>query len=606
MKSSRFLSLLALFSLSSGLTARAEKMDEWFKLLPKNTVGLIAVKNTPELLADWDKSSFAKLMADEEFKKWTAPMRKDGEPIWDKEIKENTGEGLYANLSRIRGSVMLAFVADSPKDFEDKKTPMVLLMEVGEDHAKLEEMITKQTETSLAEDTSLKAVTKTIAGTEVEIVATSDAEDATWKKAHAFVGDVLLMADEPVLMEQFITLLKNGNPETAVVVQNHLGRLSLLTEGSTDVLVYLNGETLSQWGIDAAKEAAESNEQAKAMPISPEQIISALGLDELQSMALTLDISDEVSRLEFALLHPEKPTGIVNLVRGTNGEVNLAPFIPAGVLSGSVSRYSMLELWDKLLVIINKMGPMASMATMQLSGVEAQIGVKLREDFFGSLDDEYIEVTDGSLDQQSQVLAFKVKDHERLGGALEGIKGFIGGGFAAFEESDYLSQKISTVKTENAQPGSTEMAFCLTKDYLLFSTGPQALLKKVITHMTEPAGPNIWEDDRVQDLLSRLPKGYTGVGYSDGGKAMKLVVDAMGLVQSQAGKKDKKTQKGKGPKAAPAEEEDADESTENWFDPAFTPSDEMWKRYFGSSVSGYYTPADALHYRIITTPLPAQ
>lgn len=608
MKRPRLLSIVTLLSLMSGLTVRAEKLDEWIKLLPKNTVGFVSIKSAPELLADWDKSSFAKLMEDEEFKKWTAPMYKDGEALWDKEIKENTGEGLRDNLKRLKGSVMLAVVADSPADFEGERTPMALLMEVGDDHAKIEELIAKETERSIAEDSTLKASTKDIAGVEVHIVTESEEEGEPWKKAHAFVGDVMIMADEPAIMEQFIALLKNGNAEPSVVVQNHLQRAAQFTEGNTDITIYMNGETLVQWGLDTAKKSAA--ESAQAMPVSPEQIMGALGLEEFQSIVFTVDLADDQSRVDAAVLHPEKPTGFVSLLRGVPGEVHFAPFIPQGVISAGTTRYSLLELWDKLLVIVNKMGPMAAMATMQLGGVEAQVGIKIREDLFGSLADEYVEVTDGSLEKQSQVFAIKVKDHQRLAGALESVKGFVGAGFAAFEESEFLGHQISTVKTANATPDSPEIAFCLTNDYLLFSTGPQALLKKVLTQMGEPSAPNVWQDDRVQDLIARLPKGYIGVGFADGGKMAKLVVDTMTMVQSQTGKsaKKKKSKKGKGPKAEAevTDEEIADAPAETWFDANAMPSDGFWKRYIGSSVSGSYIPADALHYRVLSTPVKAE
>ena len=42
-----FLTALALLA----LPAHAEKLDQWIKLLPKNTVGLIAVKSAPEFVA---------------------------------------------------------------------------------------------------------------------------------------------------------------------------------------------------------------------------------------------------------------------------------------------------------------------------------------------------------------------------------------------------------------------------------------------------------------------------------------------------------------------------------------------------------------------------
>jgi len=602
----RFLSLITLLSLTGSFTAHADKLDEWYKLLPKNTVGVIVIKNAPELMADWDKSSFAKLMEDEEFKKWTAPMMKDGEAPWDKAVKEESGEGLRDNLKRYPGAMMAIFIGDSPEDFMGDEPPLCALSDATGQEKMLEEMMVKEVELAISKDESLKQRTVDVAGVTVHILAAAEDAEEGWEDGYAFVDGTLVEASSLKDMQYLITALKSGSGEGAEVVTNHLNRLAQLTDGNTDVLVYLNGETLVQWGLDAAKAAAE--ESAQALPVAPDQIIAALGVDELQSLALTLDITDDQSRLEFALLHPEKPTGFVSLLRGTTGEVNLPGFIPEDVLSGSVMRYSMVDLWDKLMVIINKLGPLAAMATMQLNGVEAQFGVKLRDDLFASLDDEYTEITDGTLEKQSQVLVFKVKDRQRLGGALEGVKRFVGGGFAAFEESEFLGFQIDQVKAMNAQPDAAEIAFCLTEESFLFSTGPQALLKKVLSRMKEASGPSIWENDRAQDMLARLPKGYVGAGVADGGKMMKVVMDAMTMVQSQAAKttqkSKKKSKKGKGPKAA------ADEATvageDSWFDAKATPSDAMWKRYFGTSVSGYYTPADAIHYRTVTTPVEAQ
>lgn len=599
-----------LLSLMSSVTARADKLDDWYKLLPKNTIGIIALKNVPELLTDWDKSTSAKLLQDEEFKKWTAPMMKDGEAPWDKYSKEQTGEGLYENLSHYPGASLAIFAADGPEEFQgDDKSPLSGLSDATGKEEELKAMKVRETEASIKEDETLKARTLEIAGVTVHVLASADDSEEGWEDGYAFVDGTLVEAHSLKQMDYLINALKSGAGESSEVVNNHLGRLAQLTEGHTDVLVYLNGEALVQWGITAAKAAAAEN--AGQMPISPDAIIGALGAEELQALALVMDMTDGQSRMEMALLHPAKPTGLVNLMRGTGGEVHLPGFIPADVISGSVMRYSLVNLWDNLLGMVNKLGPMAAMATMQLGGVEAQAGVKLRDDLFASLDDEYIEVTDGTLEKQSQVLVFKVKDRQRFGGAVDGVKRFAGAGFAAFEESEYLGHQISMIKAANVQPGAADVAFCLTNDYFIFSTGPQALLKKVLARMKDPSGPSVWENDRVQDLLARLPKGYNGVGVADGGKMMKLVVDALGMVQGQATKTGKKktktkTKKAKGPKSEDAAEEVAADEKESWFDPSATPSDAMWKRYFGTSVSGYYNPADAIYYRGITTPVPAQ
>ncbi|MBB5036270.1 hypothetical protein [Prosthecobacter dejongeii] len=606
MKPPRFLSLFTLLSLLSSVSAHADKLDDWYKLLPKNTVGVIAIKNTPELLADWDKSSFTKLLQDEEFKKWTAPMMKDGEAPWDKAVKEDSGEGLYDSLKRYPGASMAIFLGDSPEDFSGDEPPLCGLSDATGQEKGLEEMKLKEAEISMKKDESLKQRTQDIAGVTVHILAATEDAEEGWEDGYAFVDGTLVEANSLKDMQYFITALKSGAGEGSDVVAGHLTRLAQLTDGHTDVLVYLNGETLVQWGLQAATAAAAGG--TSQMPISPETIIEVLGPQEIQSIALTLDIADDQSRIEMALLHPEKPTGFVSLLRSAGGEVVLPAFVPTDVISSTVTRYSLVGLWDKLMVMVNKLGPMAAMATMQLGGVEAQAGVKLRDDLFASLDDEYIEITDGSLENQSQVLAIKVKDHQRFGGALDGVKRFAGAGFAAFEETEYLGHQINVIKA--AQPTGAEMAFCLTNDYFLFSTGPQALLKKVLSRMKEASGPSIWDDARVQDLIARLPKGYAGVGVADGGKMMKVVVDAMSMVQGQVGKTAKKKgKKGKGKKAPASEDEEALEAisgADTWFDPTAVPSDAMWKRYFGTSVSGYYSPANAIYYRSVTTPVEAQ
>lgn len=602
---------LALLGLLSSTTAYADKLDDWYKLLPKNTVGVIAFKNTPELLSDWDKSSFSKLMEDAEFKKWAAPMIEKGEAPWDKSIKENSGESLRENLKRYPGASMAAFVGDGPEDFSGDEPPLLALSDAAGKEKELAETMEKEVELAIKKDDTLKPRTQEVEGVTVHILSDSEDADEGWKKAYAFVDSTLVEARNLKDISYIITALKSGAGEGAGLSQGHLERITALTDGNTDVLLYVNGETLIQWGIETALAAAANSENQ--MPIAPEAIFDALGAKELQALALTLDLTDEGSRTEIAILHTPKPEGFVSILRGTGGPVDFPAFVPPDVNGSSVMRYSLVELWDKLLGMVNKLGPMAAMATMQLSGAEAQVGVKIRDDLFGSLDDHYVEISDGTLEKQSQVLAFKVKDYDRLAGALDGVKRFVGAGFAAFEESDYLGYPISQVKTQSAGPETPDIVFCLTKDYFIFSTGPQTLLKKVLSRMKENSGPSIWDDERVQSLMATLPAGYVAAGVADSGKLMKTMVDAMTMVQAQTAKTAKKKakgKKGKGPKAADSEDADLEEiladADEAWFDPEAVPSDAMWKRYFGILVNSQYQPADAIHFRMISKPVEAQ
>jgi hypothetical protein len=594
------------------LPAQAEKLEQWLKLLPKNTLGFLAIKSAPELMADWEKSGYGKMLADEEIKKWTAPMYQNGEPIWDKTLKEGTGEGLEANLKRIQGSVIITVAADSVKDMQDvhDNNPVFVLMDVGDQQAKFEEVLTKDIEENLQKEPTLKKLVKDVAGVPLHVLAVSEDEDAKWRRAYAFVDGVLVLGDKPALLEYIIAALKTGTADASDVVPSHLTRHAQFSEGTADVSFYANGEVLMKWLEESLTELMKSGKSQ--MPIDPKAIFDALGTKEFQSLGFSMDLSDTQSRIDIALLHPEKPTGLISLLRGNQTEVNLPAFVPVDALSAQVMRQSLEAVYDGLLGMVNKLGPMAMMATMQISQVEQQMGFKIKEDLFGSLDDEYVQANDGTAVASSQVMAIKVKDRAKLVGALDGLKRFVGQGFgAAFDESEYLGYTINTFKASQATAAgaaSTEVAYCLTEDYLLFSTGKQDLLKKILSRMKDPSGPSIWDSARTQELIAMLPKGYVGVGVSDASKQLLTVIDALTALQEKTASKKKapvlnKKGPSKGPKAGAAADESEVNGPASWFDADAQPSEAMFKKYLGTEVGGNYVHPDAIHFRTLSKPV---
>mgnify|MGYP000417406736 FL=1 len=115
--------LLFLTTLLLALPAfAAEKVEQWINLMPKDTVGIIAFKNMPELLADWDKSSFGKFMQDEETKRWLEPMKEEGELPWDKYFKGVYGTGLYDTMKDETGPAVAFIVIGETEEMEKTKS----------------------------------------------------------------------------------------------------------------------------------------------------------------------------------------------------------------------------------------------------------------------------------------------------------------------------------------------------------------------------------------------------------------------------------------------------------------------------------------------------
>ncbi len=604
-------SILFSLLLASILPASAtDRLEQWYNLMPKDTVGVIAIKNTPELLADWDKSSYAKFMQDDEAKRWMSPMRKDGDAPWDKFFKDTYGSGMYDTLKDYPGALVSYLVIGDITQF-DKNPPNVSLCEIAGKQKEIEAHKLAEVESKKKENEDIKLRTEDIGGVSVQIAALSDAKDAAWLMAWAVVGDVMIEANTHALMEYMIGALKNNAGDPPGAAREHLSRIGQVTNGGGDMLLYFNGVKLLDLG-EQALTAAEAKKKADGkaaagFDIKPKMIMDMLGAQELQAFALTAELTDTQSRMDLTILHPLKPTGLLSLMRGTGNEVTLPAFIPAGILTASVSRMDFGTVYDALLGMIGKLGPMAMMITMQIPQLEGQLGFKIRDDLFGSLADEIIQVQDGNGTKESQLMGFKIKDADKLGGALEGIKRYAGAGFGAFEESDYLGFNINTLKTTQTANAATEVAYCNTGKYLLISVGSQDTLKKVLGRMKDPSGPSIWDNPHVQNLLSLVPKNYSGVGVTDAGRLMNTFATAAATLESKTGAKAKAAAKKKGPgKKSPSADEAGTATVSGWFDLNARPSNETFERYFGSLLSASYSHPDAIQIHYLTTPVEAK
>jgi hypothetical protein len=607
-------SILFSLLLASILPASAaDRLEQWYNLMPKDTVGVIAIKNTPELLTDWDKSNYAKFMQDDEAKRWMAPMRKEGDAPWDKFFKDTYGSGMYDTLKDYPGALVSYLVIGDITQF-DKNPPNVSLCEIAGKQKEIEAHKLAEVEAKKKENADVKLRTEDISGVSVQIAALSDAADAPWVLAWAVVGDVMIEANTHALMEYMIGALKNNAGDPPGAAREHLSRIGQVTNGGGDMLLYFNGVKileLSEQALAAAeakKKADGDRAAAGGLDIfKPKMIMDMLGAQELQAFAITAELTDTQSRMDMTILHPLKPTGLLSLMRGTSNEVTLPAFIPAGILTASVSRMDFGTVYDSLLGMIGKLGPMAMMVTMQIPQYEGQMGFKIREDLFGSLADEVIQVQDGSGTKESQVMGFKIKDADKLGGVLEGLKRFVGAGFGAFEESDYLGFTINTLKLTQTANAATEIAFCNTGKYLLISVGGQDTLNKVLGRIKDSSGPSIWDDPHVQNLLSLAPKNYSGVGVTDAGRLMNMIATAAATIESKTGTKGKAAAKKKGPgKKTQAADEAVAAAAGSWFDASARPSNETFERYFGSLLSTSYSHPDAIQVHYLTTPVEAK
>lgn len=612
MKPPRAFTFLALLVASILPASAADRLEQWYNLMPKDTVGILSVKSAPELLADWDKSTFSKFMQDEAVQRWTAPMRKEGDAPWDKFFKEQYGTGMYDSLKEYPGAVAVFFVLDDYKKFKDDEPTNVSLCEVGGKQKEIEAHNQAEFENAKKKKPDLKLTTTEINGVSVQI-ATEDPEKDYCHNAWVMIDDVLVESNSRKLMEYMIGAVKSGAGAAPGPAREHLSRIAQITQGGSDMMLYFNGVKILELGEQALadseaekKKEGGSGDPTMGLGIKPQQIMSMLGAHELQALAITVEMDGEQVKGDVIILHPEKPAGLLSFMRTNANEVPLLPFIPAGVLQGGVVRYDLTKFYDGLLGMIMKLGPQAMMVTMMLPQFEQQLGFKIRDDFLASLDDEMFTVQDGELLKQNQVIGLKIKDANKIGGALDGLKRFVGAGFGAFEESEYLGFNVSTLKTSQTATQASEVALCNTGKYLLISVGGPDTMNKVLSRMKDPSGPSIWDSAQVQKLLAIAPKNFGSASLTDVGSMINMIATAASAMDaSSAAKKKGPAAKKKGPgKKEITDGEDevlAASPKEPMLDSAAVPPKEVFQRYFGLMLGTQYSNPDStqVHYLVI-------
>ncbi len=595
--------------LALSLPALTQAKEEWLPLVPANAVAVITVKNTPELMQDWDKSAIGRFLADPAVEKWLAPAFENGEAPWDKWTRETTGVSVRESVANYPGATLVAVLW--PDEESGRSEPIaVTFSEAAGKEAELQANHEKLFESQAKENEELKSLTVEIEGATVRYLAEDENEDTPWQAGWTLLDGVEVSANDRAAMTQAILALSKGATADNSGLITNFKRFQEIAGGEGDVTIYLDTGILLE---KMTAKLAEAGGGQAGNPFGPEMFLGALSLDEIRGLGLSFDLRDADSQFDVALLHQEKPQGlIVKLLHGTDTKVELPGFVPADAASASVSRWSFLGLYDGLMAALNKLGPMiGGMVQMQIGEMEQGLGIKLRDDLFATTDDQVVQVSafakgDGSA---SEVTGIKLKDPARFTAALEALKALAGNGLGVFEESDFAGFKIWTIKPNLAaapEPGaqSNEFAYSIAKDHFLLCVGTQDALHKVLNRMNDPSGPTLWDDDGVRAAIAALPDNRTGVGVTDGSALVKEIINKITQAQNTLGAQIPKAKgKGKGKGKAKAADNDG---AETFFDPKAAPADEVFARYFGLSSSGSYSLPDASHFRVVSQPAEAR
>jgi len=278
--------------------------------------------------------------------------------------------------------------------------------------------------------------------------------------------------------------------------------------------------------------AAENEGPPKnAFVITPQKIMSSLGLDGLQSIALQVDVDKRGLEMGFGIFC-SKRNGLLQLLPKPNDPVTLVPLIPRNVESASVIRFDLVQLWDTFLGILNELNPgFTPLVNLQLGLIEKKAGVSLREDVLGSLDPEVftfseasslIENLEPSEDEESDphshalklempegFYAIALRDADRFDRSLRAFLGALMPGVELFKDHKHKGVLVRTMSGEDAS-----FTYAVTPKWLFLNLGEPARMLQTIDRLENPR-KTLWKHPILAEALEDLPDEVHGVEYSD-------------------------------------------------------------------------------------------
>lgn len=280
-----------------------------------------------------------------------------------------------------------------------------------------------------------------------------------------------------------------------------------------DITAYLDVASIMKGAMEmVAKERTMSSAQGLA-------IMRALGLQKLDCLYLTLDVSKNRADAEYGLTFHDQP-GIMKIL-AMDGPGTVPAFIPPDADSAGFGTLHLDRVLAGIEAVVKEGMPMmGDMIGTQIDEFKRQTGVDIRKDLIanigpdiwtagasvaeqnGKKDEDGVDITDSTL------IAFKIKNRSALELALDTIINKTAPDAALFEKREYQGHTIRNIK-------GAPMSYLFTDDWIILSIGAPNLLEKILTRMGRGGDDHLFATPGVKATFTGLPGGDDGSTYMD-------------------------------------------------------------------------------------------
>jgi hypothetical protein len=608
------------------------------KLLPDDTLVMVTAPDFAKLRDTWSKSSQSQFLNDPSMK----PFRDKFLAKWREEFVKPIEHDLNVNfdqyLEMLQGQVTLAMTMNGSQGKEGEAPGFLLLMDAREKSSQLK--------TNLAEmrkqwvDSGKSVRSEKMAGFDFSVLSfgTNDVPKVLRRvfppplEVHELGEDTAPKKPLPrseVVVGQADSLLIVGN--SMKVVERLLGRLTGSASSLADVAQFQANYTVQfhdapafAWinakvFLDLASRAPEKKDSAAPDPfdgIKPEQVLGAIGLGGIKSIAFSLQNPADGMVLQAFVGAPEASRqGLLKVLAGEAKESNPPPFVPADAIKFQRWRLDGQKAWAAIEKLLRDISPQSLnglnliLETANSAAKTKDADFDLKKNLIGNLGDDMITYEKAPrgpsrAEQESPPYVFLIGSPkaEQLAAAMGSIMIFISPEVSAPAEREFLGRKIYSVPrptvalpmigdTKPAPPGT--LSYAASGGYLAFSTDTAAL--EEFLRSSENQGKALRETAGLMEAAQNVTGPGTSLfGYENQVETMRA---SFADLRKSTGPPKDIPGSTLGLLAGMLGATGAEQTVREWMDFSLLPPFEQVAKYFSFTVYGGRATADGLTYR---------
>lgn len=562
----RTVAIVSLLSVAAALLARpAAAAPPVETLVPADAELVWVIRDAAQLRSQLDAGLLGTLWHDPEVQAFLAPMRDELEVgSWDQKLREETGYDLAGLLELATGGV--AFYLPSIEEMvhsvasEDEAAPFpfVMLVSAGARAEELEKLLLDQEEkerreADADEDPSRVDVEREYREVTLHVERHVDLDEPRDQESWARIGEVLAFAGSADSLEGVVDRVLDGASDGGPFAAPTRAAAGAAL-ASADAFMLADLTPLAPMIRQVV--AATAGDDPEAPPVDYQAMLSAFGLDSLETAYAGLDLAGGAVTWDLGLT-AARNDGLLKLMALGPGKAPQPSIVPLSASSFGATQFDVAAAWQALTEIMNAIEPsLLAMGAQQLAAFQQQAGVELdlKGDLLENLSGEIVGIEvpgeddreAGGADtdtaaaapvRQDQVIALSIRDRTGLERLLTGLKSAAGAGSELFEERDFLGTTIYTLAT--VPPGGASVGYAVTDHYLLISisTAGHQTLEAVLIAASRP-GESAWQRDDVRAALAALPAGSQSIQFTEPEAALRMIIsvlEALAAVEGEDG-----------------------------------------------------------------------